>query len=215
MDAVGTNIRLDARGREVMRALPRINEDVNEEWAQRQDPPRGRRPASATGSTGRGCAKAASCARRAGTRLSRRSPRWRSRPATASRRSPATCVDVETMYRGQGAAGALGSDLIEGRQTGLDYDTSNLAAVNFNTTIAGIETADAILLVGSQSALGGAAGQHPHPQGGEDGREGLRDRAGGRSHLSGRMARRRSVAARQACPRRSAEALAERRSVRR
>src|SRR3546814_5922042 len=33
MDAVGTNIRLDARMREVMRALPRINEDVNEEWA--------------------------------------------------------------------------------------------------------------------------------------------------------------------------------------
>src|SRR3954449_3768898 len=33
MDAVGTNIRLDHRFREVMRALPRINEDVNEEWA--------------------------------------------------------------------------------------------------------------------------------------------------------------------------------------
>src|SRR3989337_234803 len=33
MDGVGTNIRIDARMREVMRALPRINEDVNEEWA--------------------------------------------------------------------------------------------------------------------------------------------------------------------------------------
>ena len=33
MDAVGTNIRLDHRGREVMRALPRVNDDVNEEWA--------------------------------------------------------------------------------------------------------------------------------------------------------------------------------------
>src|SRR3546814_2097140 len=33
MDAVGTNIRLDARLREVMRALPRLNEAVNEEWA--------------------------------------------------------------------------------------------------------------------------------------------------------------------------------------
>ncbi|NWN13459.1 NADH-quinone oxidoreductase subunit G, partial [Escherichia coli] len=33
MDAVGTNIRLDSRGRQVMRVLPRINEDVNEEWA--------------------------------------------------------------------------------------------------------------------------------------------------------------------------------------
>src|SRR3546814_741706 len=34
MDAVGTNIRLDARMREVMRALPRHHEDVNEEWGQ-------------------------------------------------------------------------------------------------------------------------------------------------------------------------------------
>ncbi len=33
MDAVGTNIRIDHRFREVMRALPRLNEDVNEEWA--------------------------------------------------------------------------------------------------------------------------------------------------------------------------------------
>src|SRR6187397_2168754 len=32
MDAVGSAIRIDARGREVMRILPRINEDVNEEW---------------------------------------------------------------------------------------------------------------------------------------------------------------------------------------
>ncbi len=32
MDAVGANIRIDARGNEVMRVLPRLNEDVNEEW---------------------------------------------------------------------------------------------------------------------------------------------------------------------------------------
>ncbi len=32
MDAVGSNIRVDARGREVMRILPRLNEGVNEEW---------------------------------------------------------------------------------------------------------------------------------------------------------------------------------------
>src|SRR5499427_1166899 len=31
-DACGTNIRLDTRGREVLRVLPRLNEDVNEEW---------------------------------------------------------------------------------------------------------------------------------------------------------------------------------------
>src|SRR5579859_8151682 len=32
MDAVGSAIRVDTRGREVMRVLPRVNEDVNEEW---------------------------------------------------------------------------------------------------------------------------------------------------------------------------------------
>ena len=32
MDAVGSNIRVDARGREVMRILPRTHDDVNEEW---------------------------------------------------------------------------------------------------------------------------------------------------------------------------------------
>src|SRR5690606_34883553 len=32
MDAVGSAIRVDSRGREVMRVLPRINESINEEW---------------------------------------------------------------------------------------------------------------------------------------------------------------------------------------
>ncbi len=32
MDAVGSNIRVDTRGREVMRIMPRVNEQVNEEW---------------------------------------------------------------------------------------------------------------------------------------------------------------------------------------
>ena len=32
MDAVGSAIRIDTRGNEVMRVLPRVNDDVNEEW---------------------------------------------------------------------------------------------------------------------------------------------------------------------------------------
>ncbi|MHA7872637.1 MAG: NADH-quinone oxidoreductase subunit NuoG, partial [Hyphococcus sp.] len=32
MDAVGSNIRVDARGREVLRILPVLHEDINEEW---------------------------------------------------------------------------------------------------------------------------------------------------------------------------------------
>jgi NADH-quinone oxidoreductase subunit G len=32
MDALGSAIRVDTRGREVMRIMPRINEAMNEEW---------------------------------------------------------------------------------------------------------------------------------------------------------------------------------------
>ena len=32
MDAVGSSIRVDSKGCEVMRILPRVNEDINEEW---------------------------------------------------------------------------------------------------------------------------------------------------------------------------------------
>ncbi|HEU4809245.1 MAG TPA: molybdopterin-dependent oxidoreductase, partial [Sphingomicrobium sp.] len=58
-------------------------------------------------------------------------------------------LDAETMYAAKALLAAQGSTLLEGRLTGLDYDVSSLAAVNFNSTIAGIEEADAVLLVGS------------------------------------------------------------------
>ena len=58
-------------------------------------------------------------------------------------------VDCETMFAAKKLVQALGGSLFEGRQTGLDYDFSNIAAVNFNTTIAGVERADAVLLVGT------------------------------------------------------------------
>jgi NADH dehydrogenase (ubiquinone) Fe-S protein 1 len=32
LDAVGSNIRVDSRGPEIMRILPRLNDDINEEW---------------------------------------------------------------------------------------------------------------------------------------------------------------------------------------
>jgi NADH-quinone oxidoreductase subunit G len=52
------------------------------------------------------------------------------------------------MYAAAKLLEGQGSTLLEGRQTGLTYDTSNLAAVAFNSTIAGIENADAVLLIG-------------------------------------------------------------------
>src|SRR4051794_34966641 len=53
------------------------------------------------------------------------------------------------MYAAKKLLEGLGSNLIEGRQTGLTYDTSSLSAVAFNSTIAAIETADVVLLVGT------------------------------------------------------------------
>jgi NADH-quinone oxidoreductase subunit G len=58
-------------------------------------------------------------------------------------------LDAETMYAARKLLELRGSSLLEGRQTGLDYDVTSLSAVAFNSTIAGIETADAVLLVGS------------------------------------------------------------------
>jgi NADH-quinone oxidoreductase subunit G len=146
-DACGANIRLDARGREVLRILPRVNDDVNEEWIsdkarfqvdgltrRRLDRPWLRRD---------GKLEAAS---------------WDEAFAAIAGINPGKSVavvagdlvDCETMFAAKKLVAAMGSDMLEGRQTGLDYDCSNLAAVNFNSTLAGIENADAVLIVGSQ-----------------------------------------------------------------
>jgi len=58
-------------------------------------------------------------------------------------------LDCETMFAAKAMLGALGSSLVESRQGGMAYPADNLAAVNFNSTFAGIENADAILIVGS------------------------------------------------------------------
>ncbi|MBO6526123.1 NADH-quinone oxidoreductase subunit NuoG [Erythrobacter sp.] len=145
-DAVGANIRLDSRGREVMRALPRINDDVNEEWisdkARYQVDGLSKRRLDKVFMRKRGKLQAAS---------------WdeafkaiaRAKPGKDIAAIAGDMVDCETMFAAKALLKACGSNLIEGRQTGMDYDVSNLAAVNFNSTFAGIETADAILIVGS------------------------------------------------------------------
>ncbi|MFC0306631.1 NADH-quinone oxidoreductase subunit NuoG [Rhizorhabdus histidinilytica] len=146
MDAVGTNVRFDSRGRQVLRVLPRINEDVNEEWAsdktrhavdglvrRRLDKPFVRRKGKLVEASWQE-AFAAIKAAKAGSSVA----------AIAGDQ-----LDCETMYAAKALLAAMGSSLLEGRQTGMDYDVSSLAAVNFNSSIAGIETADAILLVGS------------------------------------------------------------------
>jgi NADH-quinone oxidoreductase subunit G len=149
MDAVGTNIRLDHRFREVMRALPRINEDVNEEWAHDKT---------------RHCVD--------GLVRNRLDRPWlreagRLRPATweeafaavAKRLEGASAdqvaavagdlQDLESVFAMKALLRGYGSTLHECRQDGARFDVSAPAAYRFNSTIAGIESASAILLVGT------------------------------------------------------------------
>ena len=148
MDAVGTNIRLDSRGRQVLRALPRINEDVNEEWAhdktrhavdglmhRRLDKPYVRKGGKLVEASWDEALKAvAKALKEAGKSVA----------AIAGDQ-----VDCETMFAARELVKKLGGSMFEGRQTGLDYEVSSLAAVAFNTGIANLETADVMLLVGS------------------------------------------------------------------
>ena len=146
MDAVGTNIRFDSRGREVLRVLPRVNDDVNEEWAhdktryavdglmrRRLDRPYVRREGKLVPASWAEAFQAIADVN-AGSSVA----------AVAG-----DLLDCETMFAARELLASMGSTLIEGRQTGLKYDVSNLAAVNFNSTLNGIETADVILLVGT------------------------------------------------------------------
>ncbi len=145
-DAMGANIRVDSRGGTVMRVLPRINDDVNEEWIsdkaryqvdglsrRRLDQPwirvKGKLVAASWDEAFKAIAKV--------------------KPGASVAAVAGDMLDCETMFAAKKLLGALGSTLIESRQTGMAYATGNLAAVNFNTTFAGIEDADAILIVGS------------------------------------------------------------------
>ena len=147
-DAVGANIRLDSRGREVMRALPRINDDVNEEWisdkARYQVDGLTKRRLDKVFMRKRGGLKPASWDEVFAAIAKQLKGRKSSIAAVAG-----DILDCETMFAAKALLKACGSNLIEARQTGMDYDVSNLAAMNFNSTFAGIETADAILIVGS------------------------------------------------------------------
>ncbi len=149
MDAVGSAIRVDTRGREVMRVLPRVNEAVNEEWisdktrhvvdglrSQRLDRPYIRvngklRPAS-----------------------------WQEAFATVAgrmlrsdgKRIGAIAGDlaaVEDMFALKDLLSKFGSTNLA-VQSGDAFDVSaGRASYVFNPTIAAIDQADAILIVGS------------------------------------------------------------------
>jgi NADH-quinone oxidoreductase subunit G len=148
-DAVGSNIRIDSRGPQVLRILPRLNEAVNEEWIsdkarfsndgltrRRLDRPWLRengklRPASWSEAFGAIAARAKGLA---GDRIA----------ALAG-----DMVEVESLTALRDLMGALGSGNIDCRQDGARIDAARRDFYLFNTTIAGIEQADAALLIGT------------------------------------------------------------------
>ncbi|MEM7168891.1 MAG: NADH-quinone oxidoreductase subunit NuoG [Pseudomonadota bacterium] len=150
MDAVGSNIRIDARGREIMRILPRLHEDVNEEWIsdktryacdglqrQRLDRPYVRNAKGKLEAASWQAALAAVAARLKGTKGDKIA-------AIAG-----DLCDAESMLALKGLLDSLGSPHMDCRQDGAKIDPSNRAGYLFNTTIASLEKADAVLLVGT------------------------------------------------------------------
>ncbi|RBO98966.1 NADH-quinone oxidoreductase subunit NuoG [Pseudochrobactrum asaccharolyticum] len=150
MDALGSNIRVDTRGREVMRIMPRLNEQVNEEWisdktrfiwdglrTQRLDRPYVRvngRLQAASWSEAFAAVKAA-VAKTSAAKIG----------AIAG-----DLANVEELYALKSLMTKLGSVNIDARQDGVALDPKfGRASYIFNPTIEGIEQADAILIIGS------------------------------------------------------------------
>jgi NADH-quinone oxidoreductase subunit G len=150
MDACGSAIRVDTRGREVMRIMPRINEAINEEWisdktrfiwdglrTQRLDRPYVKRDGRLQPASW-GEAFAAIKAQVS---------------ATSADRIGAIAGDlaaVEEIYALKLLMEKLGSTNIDCRQDGAALDPSlGRASYIFNPTIEGIEDADALLIIGA------------------------------------------------------------------
>src|ERR671913_405248 len=132
MDAVGSNIRLDVRQRQVMRILPRINEDVNEEWIH--DKTRHHADALVRNRLDRPWVREKGKLREASWTDALEIFAKRLKKAGPSVAAiGGDLLDAETMYAAKKLLEGQGSSLIEGRQTGLAYDVSSLAAVAFNS----------------------------------------------------------------------------------
>ncbi len=146
LDALGTPIRVDSRGGEVLRILPRQDDDINEEWLsdrarfsfdglkrRRLDRPWIRRDGKLKPATWREALAAAALAMR-GRRVG----------AIAG-----NTADVEALYALRLLLERLGQANLDARQDGARLDLSRRDFYLFNTTVAGIDEADALVMLGS------------------------------------------------------------------
>jgi NADH-quinone oxidoreductase subunit G len=150
MDALGSAIRIDTRGREVMRILPRVNDDVNEEWisdktryvvdglrTQRLDQPYIREDGRLRAATWPAAFEAITA------RLKN----------ARKERIGAIVGDLaaaEEIFALKDLMTRLGVGNLDCRQDGSTVDPAwGRASYLFNATIAGIEKSDALLIVGA------------------------------------------------------------------
>src|SRR5712691_7352254 len=149
MDAVGCAIRVDTRGREVMRILPRVNDDVNEEWisdktrhvvdglrTQRLDQPYIREGGTLHPASWRDAFEAIAA-------------KVKAAPAQRIGAIVGDLAAVEETFALKDLMTRLGVANLDCRQDGAALDPKRgRASYLFNATIAGIEKADALLIVG-------------------------------------------------------------------
>ncbi len=149
LDALGSNIRVDSRGPEVLRILPRINDAVNEEWLgdrsrfaidglkrRRLDRPWVRKDGRLAPATWPE-AFAAIARRISGV------------PGNRIGAVAGDLADAEAVMALKDLMAALGSANLDCRQDGAAIDASRREFYLFNSTVAGIEEADALLILGS------------------------------------------------------------------
>lgn len=147
LDAVGSNIRIDSRGQEVLRILPRQNEDINEEWIsdkarfaydglkhQRLDQPYIRLKGKLTPATWE----------EAFSFIQKNLKGLDGKEIAALVGDQADCESIVAL---KDMLTSLKSPHMDCRQDGTHWDTRSRSTYLFNTTIAGIEKADSILLV--------------------------------------------------------------------
>jgi NADH-quinone oxidoreductase subunit G len=149
LDAVGAAIRVDSRGTEVLRVLPRLNEDVNEEWLADK---------SRFAVDGLKRRRLDACWVRRDGALQRASWPEAFEAISAKLQGLAgarigavagNLADAESMLALKDLMTALGSANLDCRQDGAVAGVQRRDHYIFNTSIAGIEEADALLIVGS------------------------------------------------------------------
>ncbi|MEJ6726893.1 MAG: NADH-quinone oxidoreductase subunit NuoG [Emcibacteraceae bacterium] len=147
-DALGSNIRVDSRGRAIMRALPRVNEDVNEEWISDKT----RHAVDGLGKNRLDRPYVKKNGKLQEVSWSEAFNLISKKIAGLNGNQIAGLVgdlcDAESMYAFKQMMNSLGAK-IECRQDGSKIETEYRSGYLFNSGVAGIDDADAVLLVGS------------------------------------------------------------------